>query len=177
MTKIVGLCGAPGAGKTTLATMLVKRKGYTHCPFAGPLKAMIDALLIYQGYSRDFIAEIPKEKAMLLFEDHTRRFYEQTLGAEWGRERISPNIWVNAWNRKINYCHHVVADDVRFPNEELLLRKLGGNLFRVVRASAPPHSTQHQSEAHWPRFIVDAEITNDGDIEETFEKLWAAIKE
>jgi hypothetical protein len=174
---IVGLCGAPGSGKTILAKMLASRLGYVHAPFAGPLKAMVDALLVYQGFTPEFIAEIPKEESLRLFEDKSRRYLEQTVGTEWGRSLIGENFWVNAWNRKVQHCLYVVADDMRFPNEFELISARNGKTFRLHRKSENFLAYMHPSEGHWPYFPVTAEIDNNGNIEATFTNLCALIQE
>jgi hypothetical protein len=136
--------------------------------------------LVYQGFTPEFIAEIPKEASLRLFEDKSRRYLEQTVGTEWGRSLIGENFWVNAWNRKVQHCRYVVADDMRFPNEFELISSKNGKTFRIVRgrqrhicADFPSHA----SEVHWPHFPVIAEIDNTGNIEATFTTLCALIQE
>ena len=45
----------------------------------------------------------------------------QTLGTEWGRECIGPEVWVDVWKSNVQKWLdgglNVVVDDMRFPNE------------------------------------------------------------
>jgi hypothetical protein len=40
-----------------------------------------------------------------------------TLGTEWGRDAVHPDLWVRIWAASLPEAAHVVAEDVRFPNE------------------------------------------------------------
>lgn len=95
------------------------------------------------------------------------RVFLQRLGTEWGRERIHPEIWVEAWRNSLaeSVVEHfgdilAVADDCRFENEATAIRKEGGIVVRVVRDGAGSVTgAGHASESG-----VEADITirNDG---------------
>jgi membrane glycosyltransferase len=48
----------------------------------------------------------------------------QTLGTEWGRELIDPDIWVKAFNFRY-WGHNCIITDVRFNNEAEYVRETG----------------------------------------------------
>lgn len=132
--SIIGICGAEGAGKSTVAGIL-RRAGYAVHPFAAPLKSMLRAL----GVPKENLYGTPEEKEepLPLLCGLSARKAMQFLGTEWGRQCIGPEIWVNAWEESIPmHSVRVVADDVRFENEAELIRQLGGTIVRVDRPSA-----------------------------------------
>lgn len=79
----------------------------------------------------------------------TSRRLQQTLGTEWGRDSIHPDLWALI-ARDTVHCHRdagrsVVIDDMRFPNEYDLVLAEGGEARRIVRPGAVVTST-HVSE-------------------------------
>ena len=61
------------------------------------------------------------------------RLIMQTLGTEWGRQIIHPNIWVLSTFRQFNENSNWIITDVRFPNEANAIKDRGGVLIRVNR--------------------------------------------
>lgn len=141
--KLIVLAGVAGAGKSTIAAELVKH-GYQVVKFAGPLKAMIRAL----GLTDAEIEGDLKEKPCALLGGQTPRHAMQTLGTEWGRGLIHPDLWVAAWQhaaqRVLAAGGHVVVDDCRFANELAAAMALGGVAVRLVRDGAG--TAAHASE-------------------------------
>jgi hypothetical protein len=162
---IIGLCGAAGCGKNTVAEMLAARQGAGIFGFADPLYAAISAIT---GMS---IAELQdrrhKERDLPWLPASPRRLL-QTIGTEWGRETIHPEIWVMATMKRIEDSEAVIAviTDVRFDNEAEAIHARGGYVWRVVRpgaglaGSAGSHSSERGIEAR----LVDDEVLNDGDL-------------
>lgn len=101
----------------------------------------------------------------------TPRQFLQRLGTEWGRQRISTELWVEAWRCALgeSAAEHfgdilAVADDVRFENEAAAIRAEGGIIVRVERAGAGSATgAAHSSEAG---VAADIALTNDGDPQE-----------
>ena len=79
------------------------------------------------------------KEAPLDWLDVTPRRLMQTLGTEWGRELIHPELWVWLWERRArehlrrSAAHILVVADVRFPNELAVVRRLGGKVAWVDR--------------------------------------------
>lgn len=157
--KIIGLTGLAGSGKSEVALAL-RIEGFRRVAFADPLKSMLAAV----GFTHEQL--YGAEKGIVVPElGHTPRFLMQTLGTEWGRDLIHPEIWITLWRRRAESCGHpVVVDDVRFPNEVETIKAMGGQVWRVTRPGVV--SMGHESEVHIPRLPVDQAITNDGTLHE-----------
>ena len=154
---IVGFCGLAGSGKTTAAEALIKR-GFVGVPFAAPLKRMFAALIGRPpGVDVRAWAETPHP----LLSGKTPRQALQTLGTEWGREQIGPDFRVRLWAAEAVNHPHVVADDVRFPNEAAAIRQVGGAVIRIDRDGAGSASGgDHVSETI--PFEPDGVVANNG---------------
>lgn len=141
---IVAFTGLAGSGKSTAAAYLVKRHGYERVRFAGPLKAMMAAL----GCTPEQIDGSEKELPCDLLGGKSPRHAMQTLGTEWGRDLITPDLWIRAWQAavaKVPAGVPIVVDDCRFPNEGEAVRAAGGVIVRIERPGAGTSSV-HASE-------------------------------
>lgn len=89
----------------------------------------------------------------------TQRKMLQTLGTEWGRIHIHPDIWVKVLAKRIEEIEYysegeygtplIVVDDLRYPNEYLYLQKQLATLVAVVRDDAPA------TEVHTSNGLLD----------------------
>lgn len=164
--QIIGLVGPSGVGKSAVASVLMEHHGYRNVPMAGPLKRMLTA----GGLTYGEVYGVHKERPSDILGGKTPRHAMQTLGTEWGRDLIHPDIWVNMWTAAYRRdavesgygkLQPVVADDVRFENEVEMIRRLGGTIVEVCR----PHyaySGAHRSEVgvERPHHV----ISNTGDL-------------
>lgn len=158
---IIGVCGAAGAGKGEIARILEER-GYATLSFADPL---YDAVSAITGLSVEELKDRSRKENTLGWISYSPRRLLQSLGTEWGREMIHPEIWVMAAFQRMlpggDYC----IPDVRFANEAEAVHARGGVVWRVVR---PGHmvldatAARHASEAGIPGRYVDDEIVNSG---------------
>lgn len=178
MNRLIGLAGLAGCGKSTAAKWLVGHYGFERYRMAGPLKAMArEFCLTAQQIDGD-----QKETPIPWLNGVTPRYIMQTLGTEFGRDLIHPDVWVRIAERKIRpYLESpkddwlfpgkdIVIDDIRFENEVDMVRRLGGKVYRIV--GRPPSLftvAQHISEAQ--AFPVDGTIENNGSIED----LWRSV--
>lgn len=169
--KIIGLYSSvPASGKSTTADILISEHGYTHLAFASPLKAMIRSFLQSSGYSTTvidhFLSPLGKEVELPGLHRCTTRHLLQTLGTEWGRNCISPDVWCQLWHRRASQLltqgHRIVADDVRFPEEAALVHSLSGELWRISRPShhADPEVVAHSSEGALDDTFFHRHLTN-----------------
>lgn len=142
MTRLIALTGLAGAGKSVIAKHLVAKHGYRVEKFAGPLKDMLRGFGLTERHIEGDLKELPCE----LLGGQTPRYAMQTLGTEWGRNIISPSLWVDAWSSRAA-AGPVVCDDCRFPNEAAAVRALGGIIVRVVRYDEDVPPPRHISEA------------------------------
>jgi len=139
--SVVAFIGPAGCGKSTAAACLVGR-GYSLLKFAHPIKMMLRVI----GLEEEHLEGDQKELPCDLLGGASPRRGMQTLGTEWGRRLIHPDIWVNAWMReavwRLQNGQRLVIDDLRYPNELDAVLRLGGVTLRIVRRDA------HQCEAH-----------------------------
>ena len=163
---LIGITGLKGSGKTTVSQIL-QAKGFHRMRFAGVLKDMLATL----GLSNAEIDGECKEKPSDFLDGKTPRYAMQTLGTEWGRELISPNLWVNSLRKKIHSekilypWRNIVIDDARFPNEISMIKSFAeGRTWRVVRPGLSPED--HPSERDIPNLEVDSELDNSGTLED-----------
>jgi hypothetical protein len=178
----IGIWGSgPGAGKSTVAKIIKEiRPEFKIRPFSGPIKMMVESLLIVHGYSYSQIKfylhdpvgkEIPID---LIAGKPSARKLLQTLGTEWGRELISPEIWVNAWREEC-LAKKFIADDVRFIGEVNVVKSLHGQIVAVVGHNELVCG-EHKSEMLMlSNFQPDHIIHNNGSIEELKIKIKTAL--
>ena len=171
MKKLIALTGASGSGKSTVAEYLsqlepssMERKR-EHIPFARikfsqTLKKM---LLQIPGITEEMTEGRLKETPQEIFGGQTPRQVMQTLGTEWGRELVSKNIWLDSWERSIEDYSYVVAEDLRYVNEAELVKRLGGEIWRVKRPNYL--NSGHVSETEQTDIEADVIIHNNGSIE------------
>lgn len=146
---LIGLTGAAGSGKSTVAERVVTEWGGHRHPFARPLKRMLRLFLEDQGVGLAVACRMTDGDLKEVPSDHlggqTPRRAMQTLGTEWGRG-LSSTLWIDAWRRAVEDRSWkeavdggtalIVADDARFPNEVAAIRALGGIIVRVDRPGA-----------------------------------------
>jgi energy-coupling factor transporter ATP-binding protein EcfA2 len=158
LPRIVAFIGPIGSGKTTAAQCL-KPLGYHRISFADPLKQMLMTL----GLTHEQVYGAEKETPSQLLCGITPRWAMQSLGTEWGRNHIHPDLWVRAWQHRCQTHQLVTVDDMRFPNEYKTLRALNGIVIRINRQIELATTPAHESEIY--RLEPDTEIFNGSSIE------------
>lgn len=174
MTMLIGITGKKGAGKDTAAGALMMALGLKRRPFAGALKAMVRALLEYQGVDAHTVERMIegdlKETPSTYLNGRTPRYVMQTLGTDWGRCFIGEDFWVNVWSRAVEADKgRCVVTDVRFDNEAEAIHERGGVVIEVRRAGA--NGDAHASEAGVSTQLVDRILVNDAETPELFQRV------
>lgn len=153
---IIGIGGQAGAGKSTLARLLLDLYGSNRghiLPFAEGVK------------------DVAKSMGWNGLKDEKGRRLLQLIGTECGRECIDPDIWVNRWRTKVSANTWgpeeklIVADDLRFQNEKQRIHIYNG-LTVLVKGRSAGVPTNHASEAGLPESCYDVIIDNSGTMEE-----------
>jgi hypothetical protein len=144
---IVGLVGFIGAGKGTVADLLVDRHDFEKESFANSVK---DACASIFGWNRAMLEGDTLESrawreqpdvwwSEKLDREFSPRLALQLMGTEAGRDVFHPDLWVHTVLRRCEqapYNNYVIAD-VRFPNEINAIIKSGGKVVRVRRGEDP----------------------------------------
>jgi hypothetical protein len=152
--------------------------GYKRLSFADPLRKFSAQILSSIGY--DGVACLRDNKADKIVElGVSPRQMMQTLGTEWGRSCIHPDIWVivaeGIARKQLKSGQNVVIDDVRFPNEAEMIRRLGGELWLVDRPGVV-YEGSHASEGALHDIVPDAVINNSGNLEQLREVVTGLLE-
>lgn len=195
MKDVIGLVGFKGSGKDTAASMFAEH-GYHQDSFAAPLKDAVAQIFSWdramvEGATPDSRAwrERPDPYWSKAFGyDLLPREVLQKFGTESMRNVFHDDIWVRSLMRRIETSSHskFVISDVRFQNEVVAIRQLGGIVIRIRRGPEPPwmliadaanrgHRDAmqimtdygiHRSEWDWIGTEFEYVIENDGTLEE-----------
>lgn len=175
--NLVGIYGRKFAGKDTAASLLTDTYGYARVSFGDPIKQALAAM--YGAPLSVFYDTELKETPLDCLLGRTPRFLMQTLGTEWGRDVVSPTLWVDLLVKRIarllGTVPGVVVPDIRFDSEAEAIIGTGGVLVEVTRPGAGDTDT-HKSEAGIDRSWVHETIVNDGTIEQLHSRLRSALE-
>lgn len=159
---IIGIAGPARSGKDTVANFIIASRGGYRYSFADPIREMVKALGIdmsepyWQKHKEDIIPALGASPRRIM----------QTLGTEWGRQMINPNLWlILAQQRLLRHGAGMIIPDVRFPNEADWVRKHGGLLIHLHRPNIEEVEA-HVSENGVERAPSDALLFNTGTLEE-----------
>lgn len=146
LPPIIAFCGQATAGKTSAAIVVCS---YTDAAvrysFADPIRDMLKA-----GFGLTDIDLLDhKDVPFARLFGKTPRELMQSLGTEWGRDRVHREIWTELAMQRVgqvtNQGFTAVFDDCRFDNEAQAIRNNGGIVVRIDRPDLPP-PMEHASE-------------------------------
>lgn len=169
----LGFTGPGGAGKSTVARILVERFPLVRVLHAGfAMKAMLRAFYAAQGVASDVIERKVegqlKRTPCPYLGGKSPTEAQQTLGTEWGRHLVASDLWLAAWqreaSRRIAAGEGVINDSVRFENEAAAIRALGGVVIHIGGRRDPEVNPGHVSEAG---VRADLTVDNGGDLGKT----------
>ena len=142
---IIGICGLIGSGKGTVGDILVEQ-GFTKVSFADKLK---DGVATIFGWNRAMLEGDTDESRQWREQPDdfwtqetgrniTPRIVLQEFGTECMRDGFDDSIWVSLLKKQmLDSPGDYVVPDVRFRNEQDMIRELGGEIWRVQRGDVP----------------------------------------
>lgn len=190
---VIGIIGKAGSGKDTVGEIMHKflaqrdardnnySKDKTYNwqirKFADKLKQMVsiltdtplevieDPMVKEAPLGDDYKLVTYKSGKVKKTTEHTIRTLMQTLGTSWGREMISPDLWVNTLFKNYKEGSKWIITDVRFENEAKAIKDRGGLLIKI--SSPNEYSFGHTSETSLDNFTkYDSIIDNSGTLED-----------
>ena len=142
---IIGICGLIGSGKGSVGDILVEQ-GFTKVSFADKLK---DGVATIFGWNRAMLeGDTDESRQWREVQDNfwtqetgrkiTPRIVLQEFGTECMRDGFDDSIWVSLLKKQmLDSPGDYVVPDVRFRNEQDMIRELGGEIWRVQRGDVP----------------------------------------
>lgn len=182
--KLIGFAGPAGSGKSEAAEFLRHHFGFRKYAFADPLKRMVAALfdITPEEFERKCQDRTFKESPIGGLNKSPRQLM-QTLGTEWGRDQVHPDVWVSIAQLHI-YGHYwtddaapgVAIHDVRFNNEANWIRMNDGLIVHLVRDGIEPVA-EHTSEKGIDVWASDATVYNNGQLMDLHTKLFHLVND
>ena len=142
---IIGICGLIGSGKGTVADVLVDQ-GFTKVSFADKLKDGVSTIF---GWDRNLLEGDTNESRQWREQrddfwsaetemEVTPRLVLQLFGTDCLRNGFHDGVWVSLLKKHmLDNPGNYVIPDVRFRNEQNMIRELGGEIWRVQRGDIP----------------------------------------
>jgi len=183
--RLVALCASSmGSGKSEVASIL-RDHGYHSVKLAAPVKALTRAFFKACGVAGhkldDMVDGDLKETpcAITPYRAISPRVVMQTLGTEWGRGIIHPDIWADLCaehiDRILDSGYRVVVDDLRYPNEWRMLKTFGAFVMNLHRPGAQPLN-DHPSEGALTAEHFDCTLENDSNLVMLRWRVCAALR-
>ena len=178
--RLVGLCGFARTGKDTVGAYLAERHGYERRAFADKLRELAAAIDPWAS-DEDFITHVRYSEALAShgYEKAKDEFPEirrflVALG-KGVREVLGQNTWVDAVLPDALPDDHppLVITDVRYPNEAARIRRLGGEVWYVVRRGVGPANDEEDESIGGilQRGLWDVVLTNSGTVQDLLDNV------
>lgn len=175
--QLIGLHGAIGAGKDTVASRLKEAHGFWGLSFAGPVK---DMLINGLGLPREAFTDRNLKEDIIPWLGKSPRDLMRSLGTEWGRGLVSEDIWVNKCSLSIGLVRHAMRDraaivvtDVRYPNEADFIRSRGGKVWHIARQQQD--RIEHTSDIKLIPKPGDSIVSNNGTLQDLHAEIERAL--
>jgi hypothetical protein len=169
---VVALAGPINAGKSLVASMLPA----LHLQWADPI---YDGLSVMLGVSQEWLRNRANKETAIDWLGVSPRFLLRTLGTEWGRDLVGPDLWVRLTDKRIELAaaggqRAFAICGTRFPNEARVVRARGGEVWWVNRGVSVSSAPQHRSDATLTEADCDRTIENTGTIDQLRDAVEAA---
>lgn len=168
--KLIALTAPKGTGKDTVGSIMTDMYGMERIAFADPIKRAIEAMFDLDPTiwdDRELKEQTLHESGLLPGLHASPRYMAETIGTEWGRDIIGPDVWVKAVERRVeNRMREAPADlngfvvtDLRFDNETIWTRSMGGRVVEICREGYE-WDPYHPSNAGPTAELIDDSIEN-----------------
>ena len=167
---IIGLAGYAQSGKDTVANILIEHYGYTRVAFADKVRDLLfemDPGIGVKGPDGQWhtvglqnIVEVSGWDEAKQHKDVRALLQNLGVGA---RKVFGENFWVKQALREFSPEEKIVITDVRFPNEAEMVKRLNGQMWRVIRPGVTAVNS-HISENALDDYEFDFDIYNDSTI-------------
>jgi hypothetical protein len=189
---LIGLCGAAGAGKDSVANVLVDKFGFKRYAFADAVRDAALAIdpfvdtITWEHMNPEKSGKQPVRLASVVdrlgWDIAKREIPEvrrllQVIGTEVGRQILGVDCWVNIVARKwyLDGYPDAVITDCRFQNEEEWI-DLNGTIVRINRQNNPLSiGKSHASELYEVK--ATHIIENNGTLEDLEFKVYELYEE
>ena len=174
-SNLIGLVGKKRVGKDTFADFLCKNHGYQKYSFAGPLKKACQEIFLLTD---DQLETDLKEAVDPRWGITPRKIFQQ-MGTEVFRNEITTffpefktiggSIWIyrfKLWYQqqiKENPKLKIVISDIRFEDEAMIVKEMGGLLVKIERDTKFGEDS-HSSEQNIDKIKCDEYIKNDSTV-------------
>lgn len=159
---LIGITGKAGSGKDTFAKYFIDNHNFTRYAFAGPIKRMIQAGF---GVDPGVWDDRTAKEQQLEWLGVSPRVLAQTLGTEWGRDVIHPDVWLLIAEQALGQHDNLIVTDVRFDNEAQWIKEHGGYMVSVEARGMALDNQTHASENGVHPAYIDITVRNTGTIE------------
>lgn len=187
---IIGLMGQKLSGKDTVAAYLIKKHGFERRASADALKQFIGAVFDLPASEIERHKSDPNVYVAIGYKtgipikdaagpDHmwspivelTMREFQQRVGTDGGRDVLGEDLWIDISLPLNGYyaARNIVISDVRFPNEALRVRDLGGYIVRIDRPGLD-NKDHHRNEHMQAEIAAHYTILNDDTLETLYER-------
>lgn len=156
---IIGLVGYAQSGKDTVADILINKHGFVRKAFADKIKEFVyefddprlKIMIDHQGWN--YAKKIPHVRNLL-----------QSVGVA-ARNVFGEDFWVDMTMKEVDKYSKYVFTDVRFKNEALTIKLMGGEIWRIERPGIGPVNN-HISELELKDYEADRVLVNGGSLDE-----------
>ena len=157
---LIGLIGKKGSGKNLAADGL---REFEEVAFADPLREVVNE--VFGATFEEMSDRTLEEQKLDRFPFESPRHLLQQIGTNLFRQDW-PEVWVEHMRRRLTpLTGDMVITDVRFNNEAILVKELGGFLIRIVCPAVEESLVAkdlHPSETAMESIVVHKTIQNDG---------------
>ena len=166
---LIGLTGKAGAGKDTVASMLLEECTGTQVAFADPLRAAAKSIF---GLTDEQMNDRLLKEREIPYWGRSPREILQLLGTEALRGTFGPDVWVKRAALRLASLIELersqpfssellIFTDCRFAEEAQWIREQGGVVIEVMCTGLPSAGVAgHASESGLPDALVDLMVIN-----------------